>query len=712
MGRPMVNQTQEQVLTRTEWRTVHLCVMGCMMCTALVANLMAWLPEIVIRSLFIGAIGLISSHSLRKATISRRVLNGLTVLATLIVFLADVNTVGWQAGTTSMGNTTRLIMGGIMTLLAFRCFTVFDANDAALTLMPGISVFILCHLPVQGQGPPSTPLYLLFFTPFSIMGLVLLIFANTERLRGQTQFLTPPEELTNHSRRLLPKTILGMSLLVIICSVTLSVLLTSFLRTPIWFENIQRRAAEWLASMIVPHGSSIDGLPRPLSLRGNAFPSSDNIILRVDSRIPGYWRMQSFDKYSNSHWYYRLQKSNVIPGQSGDVPSSDVVPDSVGRLGVTQVFHVERPIIGGLPVLFEATNVELDEEGVQLLVDEGSNIRCQKPLVKNTSYTVHSRIKQATPEQLNSTATPPLDQSLQRYLDVPPDLGRLRAKAYAITNSSQSPWTKVLALKKHLESPDFIYSTTPARAPVYQDQVEFFIFESKEGYCTHYASALTLMCRSIGIPARMVTGYATGQFDDRSLLFVVRERDAHAWTEIYLPTVGWIATDASPSTVPAPILMELAPTKISSWETLWNNFSLSIRHWFRKWQWYLFTAITLTITAGVLIRNQLSRRRLSQIGPLHKVSDLQRLHTVVTFRKASRWMNRHFRRRRSNETMIEYSHACSPNYDDGSLAPFVHLAQLTSRSLYSNQHTDPDEDLLAKELLNDIKRAGRIKQRN
>ena len=128
MGRPMVNQTQEQVLTRTEWRTVHLCVMGCMMCTALVANLMAWLPEIVIRSLFIGAIGLISSHSLRKATISRRVLNGLTVLATLIVFLADVNTVGWQAGTTSMGNTTRLIMGGIMTLLAFRCFTVFDAS--------------------------------------------------------------------------------------------------------------------------------------------------------------------------------------------------------------------------------------------------------------------------------------------------------------------------------------------------------------------------------------------------------------------------------------------------------------------------------------------------------------------------------------------------------------------------------------------------------
>jgi transglutaminase-like putative cysteine protease len=79
-----------------------------------------------------------------------------------------------------------------------------------------------------------------------------------------------------------------------------------------------------------------------------------------------------------------------------------------------------------------------------------------------------------------------------------------------------------------------------------RDAVEHFLFSMKAGHCEYFASSLTLMCRSLGVNARLATGFLTTEYDPSSATYIVRQRDAHAWTEVYAPQTGWAVVDATP----------------------------------------------------------------------------------------------------------------------------------------------------------------------
>jgi hypothetical protein len=110
-------------------------------------------------------------------------------------------------------------------------------------------------------------------------------------------------------------------------------------------------------------------------------------------------------------------------------------------------------------------------------------------------------------------------------------------------------------------------TTTSARP------IEDFLFTRKTGYCEHYATAMVLMLRSLGIPARLVTGFLATEWNDFGSYFTVRQRDAHAWVEVFYPHSGWITMDPTPTSgaVPSP----------SGWEAL-QRIGESFRlHWDR-----------------------------------------------------------------------------------------------------------------------------------
>lgn len=96
------------------------------------------------------------------------------------------------------------------------------------------------------------------------------------------------------------------------------------------------------------------------------------------------------------------------------------------------------------------------------------------------------------------------------------------------------------------------YTLTPGSAPVNTDIVEYFLFDSREGYCVHYASAATLMYRLYGIPARYEAGYAVQPSDfvlqeDGTWVAEVTDESAHAWTEIFLEDYGWTPVEVTPA---------------------------------------------------------------------------------------------------------------------------------------------------------------------
>ncbi|MFC2026044.1 transglutaminase family protein, partial [Chloroflexota bacterium] len=76
--------------------------------------------------------------------------------------------------------------------------------------------------------------------------------------------------------------------------------------------------------------------------------------------------------------------------------------------------------------------------------------------------------------------------------------------------------------------------------PSEQEITDYFLFDLQEGYCDYYATTMVVMARSIGIPARLVMGYAQGEYDETTGGYIVTEASAHSWVEVYFPEIGWI----------------------------------------------------------------------------------------------------------------------------------------------------------------------------
>ena len=140
-----------------------------------------------------------------------------------------------------------------------------------------------------------------------------------------------------------------------------------------------------------------------------------------------------------------------------------------------------------------------------------------------------------------------------RYLQLPSSLpGRVKELAIDITRGASTPYQKVMAIKNYLAG--YPYSLYIEAPPPDADGVDYFLFTQKSGYCTYFASAMTVMLRSAGVPARLVSGFLSSEYDPSAHNVIIRERNFHAWTEVYFPGYGWITFDATPnssSLVPA-----------------------------------------------------------------------------------------------------------------------------------------------------------------
>jgi hypothetical protein len=127
----------------------------------------------------------------------------------------------------------------------------------------------------------------------------------------------------------------------------------------------------------------------------------------------------------------------------------------------------------------------------------------------------------------------------ERYLALPetvPD--RVLALARDLTAAEPTPYDRALALERYLRG--FPYSLDLPSPPVDRDLVDYFLFDLQRGYCDYYATAMVVLARAAGLPARLVTGYATGAYDEAEARYVVTEAESHAWAEVYFPGYGWI----------------------------------------------------------------------------------------------------------------------------------------------------------------------------
>lgn len=145
-----------------------------------------------------------------------------------------------------------------------------------------------------------------------------------------------------------------------------------------------------------------------------------------------------------------------------------------------------------------------------------------------------------------------------RALQLPPTVtARMRALVARWRAAAQQPLEVVAQALDHFNTEPFVYTLNP---PTLGERPEdAFLFETRQGFCEHYATSFTLLMRLADIPARIVAGYQGGEFNPRGGFYTVRQSDAHAWAEVWLPQTGWYRVDPTAAVAPERVRSSITP---------------------------------------------------------------------------------------------------------------------------------------------------------
>ncbi|HEY9812300.1 MAG TPA: DUF3488 and DUF4129 domain-containing transglutaminase family protein [Candidatus Sericytochromatia bacterium] len=286
------------------------------------------------------------------------------------------------------------------------------------------------------------------------------------------------------------------------------------------------------------------------NLRGEL---KQQVVMRVRSQSPGFWRVLAFDKYTGQGWEISRNKQ-VQKIQRPSWSYQFMIPLS-GIFNRSQEVIQSYTVVSELPNLIPALSnpTELYFPTPEISIDKENGLRSPVPLTEGTTYSVISQVPYRDRTALGKASTKYSERITNYYLQVPPKIaGKVRKHTEEILARSPKPLTsayeKALYLTQYVKQ-RYTLPKDPFGLPFLEDNedlVEAFLFKYKEGYPDHFSTALTVMLRSIGIPSRLVVGFGEGQFNPFTGFHVVSNTDAFAMTEVYFPRFGWFTFDPIP----------------------------------------------------------------------------------------------------------------------------------------------------------------------
>ena len=313
-----------------------------------------------------------------------------------------------------------------------------------------------------------------------------------------------------------------------------------------------------------------------MDLATGSVSSSTAELLKIMTEVPDlYWRGTTFDYYTGhkfrntvgytypvmplSETNLSALKNKLVDPNDGSIKGSIFhIPTSIYELSAQQMEKSRRvtqtvAIQGGsFNQFYGAGNIDEIKtllSGIQF--DSAGGLMTTMPMRFGSSYSVSSVVATHDPDALRAaTGKIPEDIAhayLQRASEGNPESARLRAMAREMTQGKSNNYDRAVAIKEGIASLCKYNLQAPA-APVDKDCVEFFLFESRQGYCDSFGAAMTMLCRYADIPARLASGFLTGEKQaDGS--YLIREKDKHVWAEVFFPHIGWIPFDATEGSV-------------------------------------------------------------------------------------------------------------------------------------------------------------------
>ena len=300
----------------------------------------------------------------------------------------------------------------------------------------------------------------------------------------------------------------------------------------------------------------VDGFGPSLNLGGPRRLTNAPVMNVKVEGLGRYWRATVYDEYTGYGW------RNNDADTAGFGPSAPLsLPVFEAQVPVTQTYTFYRDQATVLYAMGEPLSLDRsakvtfnalsNEEIAQVdrpiwlnngepWVEEITYIRSNAALDSGESYQVVSAFSQATVSQLEATGNDYPTWVTERYLQLPDTVTERTVNlARELTEPFDNAFAKARTIEAYLRR-EIKYNEKLSSPPPGVDRVDYILFESKEAYCDYYASALIVMLRSLGIPARFAVGFAQGTFNSELNAFHVVNADAHSWVEVYFPEYGWI----------------------------------------------------------------------------------------------------------------------------------------------------------------------------
>ena len=300
------------------------------------------------------------------------------------------------------------------------------------------------------------------------------------------------------------------------------------------------------------HGQLIHQFENSLPLQGSV--KLDDETMYIVSAEPGtltYLRSNVFDRYERGGW--RLSDTELV-----DPPAITVEAARFGtpatraqqrRLVAVEV-HVESPL-SDRRLLSVGEPLATDVEAEFLTGASDSDVIGLRPddrVGSGDSYTSVGSISIAGVDDLLAAGTEYPAWVQERYLQLPGGLpDRVGELASQITRGDDEPYIAAYRIERYLRE-NYTFSLKVSDPPPRRDPVDWFLFESHKGYFDHHASAMVVLLRTLGIPARIAVGFALDEtsFSESSEAFVLSEKDSWAWPEVFFPGYGWVEFNPAP----------------------------------------------------------------------------------------------------------------------------------------------------------------------
>ncbi len=282
------------------------------------------------------------------------------------------------------------------------------------------------------------------------------------------------------------------------------------------------------------------------NLRGTMTPQ---VVMRVRSQAPGFWRVLAFDTYTGQGWNISRNDDpqRVRRSRFSARMFLPMEPSLARDREVVQTYTLVSGLPNLIPALYQAQQLYFPTR--EVAIDAEGSLRSPVILQEGMTYSVISQVPYRDRTQLREAGTtyPP---GMRSYLQVPEAIREpVRAQTEELLATSPTPLTdpyeKALYLAQTLKQRYTIQPELPFLTSD-QDLVESFLFSTQGGYPDHFSTVLTVMLRSIDIPARLVAGFGEGDFNPFTGFYVVRNTDAYALTEVYFPQYGWFGFDPIP----------------------------------------------------------------------------------------------------------------------------------------------------------------------